>query len=244
MGQSNMNAAIDLAILNHHKCASNWMRAICRELEVAGLIAHVVVGAGSRKAPEGEPPASARRVVLDVNAYFAPGRSGHFKAKGLVHFVRDPRDALVSNYWSWLKSHQNNTDTILGFRERAATLSVEEGLIELIDAFPMGQQLRTWNDAVFAAVKRVRYEDMLENFDVALADMFALGGVELTPDIVEGVKAATSFEKITGRKPGDENVNHHFRKGVAGDWENYFTPAVSRKFYDSYGWLGERLGYW
>lgn len=239
-----MYAEIDLTILNHHKCASNWMRAICRELESAGVISHKIVGAGGKKLQDVEVESGGPLVILDVNATFKESRARHFRAKNVVHFVRDPRDALVSNYWSWLKSHTKNNETILGFRERAATQSVEEGLLDLIDDFPMGQQLQTWGDAQFAATKRVTYEDMLSDFDATLTDMYAYGGITITPEIVERVKAMTSFEKITGRSPGDENVEHHYRKGVAGDWENYFTPVVANKFYDRYGWMGEKLGYW
>ena len=33
--------------------------------------------------------------------------------------------------------------------------------------------------------------------------------------------------KCTGRKPGNEDIQAHERKGIAGDWRNYFTDRVS-----------------
>ena len=35
------------------------------------------------------------------------------------------------------------------------------------------------------------------------------------------------FENLSeGRKRGEENIAAHTRKGIAGDWQNYFTPKI------------------
>jgi len=33
-----------------------------------------------------------------------------------------------------------------------------------------------------------------------------------------------------GRKPGQEDLNSHFRKGIAGDWRDQFTPRIKAIF--------------
>lgn len=238
-----MSADIALTILTHHKCASNWLRRICRELERAGVIAYEVAGGTKQQTAIVANPL-APRVVLDVNAACKAGDAPHFNVSRIVHFVRDPRDALVSNYWSWLKSHANNTPEILAFRERAVNLSVEDGLLALLPDFPMGQQLQTWTNETFESVHLIRYEDLLTGPEATLANMFAHGGISIPPDIASKVMRRTSFEKLTGRKPGEEDVEAHFRKGVSGDWRVYFTPRLTEAFHASYGWLGPRLGYW
>ena len=40
-----------------------------------------------------------------------------------------------------------------------------------------------------------------------------------------------SFEVLSGgRKPGEEDMNCHYRKGISGDWKNYFTKDIKEKF--------------
>lgn len=238
-----MTSGIALSILTHHKCASNWMRRICREMERADLISYEIARM-ERRGSNHVPASAAPRVILDVNTEFVCGPEDHISAPRLIHFVRDPRDALVSTYWSWLKSHSNNTDEILSFRARAADMSVEDGLLALIPAFPMGNQLQTWPADMFDRVRRIRYEDLLTAFEDTLVAMFAHGDIHVPPDAAARIRRRTSFEKITGRKRGDERVDEHYRKGVAGDWRTYFTPPVSDAFHARHGWLGERLGYW
>lgn len=36
--------------------------------------------------------------------------------------------------------------------------------------------------------------------------------------------------KTEGRPPGSVNQNHRYRKGIAGDWRNYFTAALIAEF--------------
>ena len=53
----------------------------------------------------------------------------------------------------------------------------------------------------------------------------------------------TRFEAITGRKPGEEDVSHHFRKGISGDWKKYFTSTIKKRFKSQYGDLLIRTKY-
>lgn len=46
-----------------------------------------------------------------------------------------------------------------------------------------------------------------------------------------------------GRAPGEEDVRSHWRKGVAGDWRNHFSPEHVRAFKQSYDPLLLALGY-
>ena len=52
------------------------------------------------------------------------------------------------------------------------------------------------------------------------------------------------FKSITkGRKRGQEDISTHERKGIAGDWRNYFAHAIKEKFKDLYGDLLMATGY-
>lgn len=241
MSQSIRDIAI--VILSHHKCATNWIRSIANNIERAGLICLHTSG-GLKKTSFVSAKSSAPMVALNVNA----GRSAdldHAHAEyPVLHFVRDPRDALISNYWSWVRSHRNNSSTILEFRHRASDMSVEDGLLDLIEIFPMGRQLSQWSEELWARSVQIRYESMLDNFNDTVRQMFSPAGIHLDEEMLNMLKQRTSFSSISGRDAGNEDVDSHYRKGVPGDWKQYETPALRAKFHDVWGWLGERLRYW
>ncbi|MEP7357845.1 MAG: sulfotransferase domain-containing protein [Anaerolineales bacterium] len=49
--------------------------------------------------------------------------------------------------------------------------------------------------------------------------------------------------KAGGRQPGTEDVYSHYRKGVAGDWVNHFSPENRALFKTNFGGLLQKLGY-
>jgi hypothetical protein len=69
---------------------------------------------------------------------------------------------------------------------------------------------------------------------------------------VSSVPAATYLEiayrhrfesSSKGRRRGQEDTASHYRKGVAGDWKEHFTPKVSTRFEERFPNLLEKLGY-
>lgn len=50
-------------------------------------------------------------------------------------------------------------------------------------------------------------------------------------------------KKTSGRKQGTEDPQSHYRKGVAGDWRNYFEAQHKVRFTQLYGDILVRLGY-
>jgi hypothetical protein len=46
-----------------------------------------------------------------------------------------------------------------------------------------------------------------------------------------------------GRRAGQEDTASHYRKGVAGDWVDHFTPVHVEAFQERFGGLLDRLGY-
>ncbi len=59
-----------------------------------------------------------------------------------------------------------------------------------------------------------------------------------------GIVFTFNFKRLAGgREQGKEDTQSHFRKGVAGDWQNTFTLPVKDRFKELYGDLLIRLGY-
>lgn len=66
----------------------------------------------------------------------------------------------------------------------------------------------------------------------------------ITEAEIHAIVDSFDFKKLAGgRKPGEVNENHHFRKGVAGDWRNHFQDDHVAAFKERYGDLPVRLGY-
>jgi len=52
------------------------------------------------------------------------------------------------------------------------------------------------------------------------------------------------FKNFTkGRNPGAEDVRHHFRKGLPGDWINHFNNEHKKCFKEKYNDLLIKLQY-
>ncbi len=66
----------------------------------------------------------------------------------------------------------------------------------------------------------------------------------ISPKKLLGIVYANRFtEKSLGRSPGEEDPNSHYRKGIAGDWINYFNPIHREYFKRHYADILVKLGY-
>jgi Wzt C-terminal domain/Sulfotransferase domain len=158
--------------------------------------------------------------------------------------VRDLRDTLVSAYFSLVKTHEAPDRPSIDLRRLLSSLSKEEGLVFLIDQWlPDAARIQlSWLEA---GEPLIRYEDLLDNdveiLEDVLLDRCALG---VPRDEFRRIVLSKRFEELTGgRARGDEDRDAHTRKGVAGDWRNHFTGAVTRAFKARYGGLLVATGY-
>ena len=66
----------------------------------------------------------------------------------------------------------------------------------------------------------------------------------ITAEALLGILYRNSFKVLAGgRSPGQTNEKSHYRKGVAGDWRNYFGPKHIDVFKERFGDLLIQLGY-
>jgi len=157
--------------------------------------------------------------------------------------IRDLRDTLISAYFSSMFSHTLMTKRMEDRRNALQPLGFEDGLIYLIDDFLPGCA-RIQSSWLEAGERLIRYEDLLEN-DVEIFERVLIEECRL-PISRSHLREAVidnRFEHFTGRKRGDEDVMAHDRKGVAGDWRNYFSDRVKQSFKDRYGDLLIATGY-
>jgi len=162
------------------------------------------------------------------------------------HVIRDPRDIIVSGYFSHLYSHPTDDwPQLIEHREKLQDLDINEGLfIEIEWSSQWLEFMSTWRYGQ-PNVLELRLEEMsadpLLYWDSIISH---LGIADLPDGYLNAVLDKYSFERLSGgRTRGQEDKKHHYRRGVAGDWRSYLTSSHLSAFRERYGDLAERLGY-
>jgi lipopolysaccharide transport system ATP-binding protein len=157
--------------------------------------------------------------------------------------IRDLRDTLVSLYFSLKMTHQNNQEVDQA-RAVLQARSVEEGLLWLLDHPDFQRSVRIQQSWQQSGDPFIRYEELLERDEDLLEDLFVHQcGLPVDPLMVRNVVRACRFSALTGRVRGQEEIRSHYRKGIAGDWHNYFSEAVAAAFKERFGAVLVATGY-
>ena len=89
----------------------------------------------------------------------------------------------------------------------------------------------------------IRYEDLLADQHAAFKQVHDYCQLGISPEAWNRLVAESSFEKVTGRMRGEEDVTQHHRKGISGDWKNYFSPQIKALFKERFGQVLVETGY-
>ena len=151
------------ALLCHHRCGSTWLSGLLEE--VCEHTSHRFAQIFDVDMVGGDLSAFVQRESIDVLVYMNADDEQVLGLKGLraVHVVRDPRDVLLSSYFSHLNSHP--TDYWKGLEEHRAQLkamNVSEGLFaELQCRRQQFRQMQDW-DYGRSSVLELRFETLVE----------------------------------------------------------------------------------
>jgi lipopolysaccharide transport system ATP-binding protein len=226
--------------VTHYKAGSQWVHRILHALAYDRLVSPVPDRSQFFRQPilpgKVYPTVYATKQEFDTVAL--PRRWRRFVV------IRDIRDTLVSAYFSFKNSHERVQRSIDVRRAALNSLNTEDGLLYLIDTWlpTIAQMQWSW---LAAGEELIRYEDLLER-DEEILERVLLGHcrLEVTPEKLREVVRANRFEARTGgRKPGEEDVNCHERKGIAGDWKNHFTARIFEAIVPRYSSLLVATGY-
>lgn len=183
---------------------------------------------------------------------------GHYicswNMKNVCVLWRDGRDVITSLYYhSLFKNEKGNhllVDLVrkdLQFKDYDDIKSNLPAFIEYIFTRAISPRFN-WSEFVDAWENKkavhVKYEDLRADTSGQLIRITSeLGSKELTAIHAEEIAEKYSFEKMSGRKPGQQNSGSFMRKGIVGDWKNHFSQDA-RKIFDHYaGQQLIKLGY-
>lgn len=159
-----------------------------------------------------------------------------------VLLVRDPRDALVSQYYSFGGKHLShrlptkNTDQFLERTKATADLEIDEYVLTFAPQYLA--KLRAYRDHLdFSTVLLRRYEDIFFDKRNFLEEIFRHFGLQVDADAIREVAEAHDI------RPATEQVGQHIRKGTPGDHREKLQPATIARLDEMFREIGLFYGY-
>lgn len=136
-----------------------------------------------------------------------------------VLIVRDPRDALTSEYFSMAHSHEppRSGDKIESFeelRDSARTVGIDQYVIEESDR--VGRVYQRYLDLLVTRpnVYITTYEEMILDFQTWLDSLLDYCELKISPQLKHQL-----LEEALRSRPRKENVSQHIRQALPGDHE-------------------------
>ena len=164
-----------------------------------------------------------------------------------VCVLRDGRDVMVSYYHHMYFGNDVLPPWVFEYYRTRAPFSDFENIEKNMPAYieymftkhKMMGKIITWSSFIQSYfdkpdVLMIKYEDLLANpFETVGNTITKITGVIPNQEKLQATIQKFSFKNITQRKPGEENKKDFLRKGIAGDWKNYFNKEACKKF-DNY----------
>ena len=159
--------------------------------------------------------------------------------------IRDPRDLTISWYFSTLYAHDILNKSMAEKRKLLSEMSMAEGIMYSINAIVCNPCLASWlKSGNNEKVMTVKYEDMVGKNQVnVFQKIFEHCNIFIPGKVVVNLLDLYSFKKLSGREQGVGDLKSHYRKGIAGDWKNYFAEEHKKAFKEVAGQLLVDLGY-
>ena len=162
-----------------------------------------------------------------------------------IWVIRDPRDSLISWAFSIAYSHLTEPHVEL-IREPLLSLSLRgKLLIAMYTHWEVAWIIRSWAGRTPSASEYpTTYERLVADQHAEFGAMFDFLGWGIPQGVLQEVVDSLAFRRRSGgRDAGELNIFSHYRRGVAGDWRNYFDRGLGRLFEQACPQLLIELGY-
>jgi len=162
----------------------------------------------------------------------------------VYYVLRDGRDVMVSYYFHLLFNNDKNSEQMVAFSRSQMPFedfdNVQKNLSQFIEYMFTKYEKRpfhfTWSEFVNSipekkSVATIKYENLLTEPVLEISEALKKNGVEEIDEVrLREIVEKYSFQNLTRRKPGDENNRSFLRKGISGDWKNYFSQEAKEVF--------------
>lgn len=236
-----------------HKAASIYAAALCRRL--AAEVGYKGVDFSSYSFKGGEtrgnllvPGDLARRVYQPEGFYYGPFRAFNpaipwlDRARVILH-LRDPRDVLVSSFYSMAYSHyvpskENPSVAAKILANREATLQMEIDAHVLANAAFIREVYQNYITQLVGQpfVWFSKYEQMIGDFGGWLEAACRGMGISVPSDSLMRLSSEASFQV-------EENISKHKRQVQPGDYLRKLKPETIARLNSELGGVLERLDY-
>lgn len=228
------------------KTASQWIKAILSDPVVyrySGLLPHDPRPYKWRYPQPFPPGRTVSTLFVSHQRFMGIPKPENYRA---FFVLRDPRDVVVSSYFSMRSSHTPMGD-IPQVRPVLQEKPKKDGLLYIIDhlrAKGTFAALRSWATAPPSEeIRLVRYEDLIGEQQAEEMDrLLRHCGIHLPPSELTGLLSRYSFSRMRGKSDGAGPVSH-YRKGQPGDWRQHLDDDVYAAFTAATGDLVDLLGY-
>jgi hypothetical protein len=246
--QSGAQAA-SWSLVTAFKAASSYVGGIMTQLLAARAISHVDMAqlAFENSIPEDQFCIEGQELLERPGYFFGPfrdayvGRMPALAKTNIVVQIRDPRDCLVSYYYSVAFSHGlpapgPSRDKFMVERETALALGLDEyALLSMKTYLPIFSEMIKIIETM-PNVYVSRYEEMVVDFKPWLDRLAEYLGVGDQTDVKKAIVAAASF------KVSEDQFNHK-RQVTPGDFRRKLMPQTQSELTRCLEPVLSRLGY-
>lgn len=148
----------------------------------------------------------------------------------IILTIRDPRDILVSSYFSNAFSHTvpgktgNKRDQFLTKRNWANEVSIDDYVLsEVVSLFQIFERYKS-ELAVYSNVAILKYEEMISNYEGWLNQLLEKSGLSISESLFKELLLENQ-----SKAPLKEERYSHYRKGVSGDYLEKLKPVTIEK---------------
>jgi len=231
-------------LLLYHKCASQWMKNVFFKLSG---IQNEFLFMGNREPENGNRVLRNEEIVTDSNF---PGigmweninvEDKKFKSlfppiSNTVTIIRDPRDILISGYYSHKKSHpviEGMWKDLPVQRSVLLKLNTEDGLLSTIDF--LAYQFNNLKHLYKSKISFFLFEDVVDNPHQLVKNILNVWDIKATNINIKKVVDKFTLENLKSGKVKTPPFNSdHYRSGITGEWKDVLSVKVLNKFHKKY----------
>lgn len=164
------------------------------------------------------------------------------KEKKSVLLVRDPRDALVSQYFSYggknisHKLPDKNQEVFLEKTKFTSQMEIDQYVLQTAGGYR--NKLKEYLEKLDSEnLLLFKYEDIYFDKRKFLGDIFAHFGIAVESNLLDVIAARNDV------RPEVEDTAQHIRKGMPGDHRNKLMPETIVKLNTIFAEIGASYGY-